>query len=360
MKLADYFPPGKITNPIKGKISHTKLHFQKVKVEVPARLNAMVFDTTSLTGPQKKFVYTAGELLFAVKLYTNAFVEIDTTSMGKIIIHNSSHRVAIIRHTALIMKKAIKFKHSIRIHAYNTFDYVHCGFGSSAALQYSVAIAINTIFGNPISQDDLICYLAQNYGEEVKNDPNKLIHVQSNGGMGAAAFYGGVSALAGESAIIFNKKIPTTFRIVIGIPRSYERLDAVTLMRKEEALFNQMKKSAKTSAQQIAWNVVHQLLPALVRDDYWGVGNVIDEYRFKSGSIETDGLMWPEMLKSIIKLRKLRKKLGMQILSSSSCGPAIFSLTMNVKEVQAAFKNAGLDTFLLTPDNDGAIITASG
>lgn len=353
--ISEELEPGTMFNPLKRKIRLLKPKIKQVTVKVPARINAMVFDTKSLVSPERKGVYTAGELLFSSKVYTTAKVKIRNDD--KIIVSKNTLRKSIVLHSALIMKKTLGFKEGFDIYANNDHKYPHCGFGSSAALQVAVAAAINEFYQNPIKKQEMMKVLSQNYGEEMMGNDGKLVHVQSNGGGIAAALYGGgIIVMSGESVVIKRKEFPKGYFFVFGIPKSYQIFDAKEMIEKEEKLFKNMTISSKVHADKIAWNVLHILLPAIEEDDFFRIGEVIDDYRFNSGSLETDGKMWPEMLEKMIKLRKYRNQKTMPLLSTSSCGPAIFVLTKNPKKVSKIFKKHNLTTFTSKTDNQGIII----
>jgi beta-RFAP synthase len=331
------------------------LRYKKARVSVPARINAMVFDTKSLVSPEKKAVYTAGELIFSAKIMTTAKVAV--TKKKIIVVSGKTHRKSIALHAARIMQKTLGFREGLTIEVNNMHSFPHCGFGSSGAIQVSVAIAINALFGNHLKPEELMKLLSQNYGEEISGNDKKLVHVQSNGGaLAAALFDGGMLVLAGEAVVVKRVPFPKNYSFVFGIPKSYQPFDAKEMMSREEKIFGDMAASSKNYSEKIAWNVLHKLLPALVEEDMYVVGEVIDDYRFNSGSLSNDGKMWPEMLEKMRALRKYRNESVMPILSTSSCGPVIFSLTKQPEKVKKLFETNNLSSFIAQSDNCGAKI----
>jgi len=355
--LIQEFSPGTIFNPLHKKSIQIKSTHKKVIVKVPARINAMIFDPSSLANPEKKWVYTAGELLFSTKLYTTA--TITKTKNESIIISKGTKRKSIVLHTARIIRKTLGTKDGLIIKVNTKNKLVHCGFGSSAAIQIAVAIGINELYGKPLTQKELMRFLAQNYGEEIEQNNNKLIHVQSNGGGLAAALYGGgMIVLSGESVIINREPIPNEYSFVIGIPKSYKPLDAKVMIRKEETVFKNMRINAANHSPEIAWLVLHKLLPALVTHDLQTIGSIVDNCKLSFGSLKNDGVLWPELVPKIMKLRKAMDK-STPIISYSSCGPAIFALTKKPQRILKIFKENSLETFTLKADNQGAIVKIS-
>ncbi|VVB75819.1 Beta-ribofuranosylaminobenzene 5'-phosphate synthase [uncultured archaeon] len=348
------FRPGRIFNKLKRKIKLKNPVKTESFVRVPARINAMVFDTATLVNPTRKGVYSAGELLFSAKLYT--FARVKLVKGSKILVDKATKRKSIVLHTAIVMKKTLGFKLGLEIEANNLYDYPHCGFGSSAAVQIAVAMAINDIFGNPLSPEELMKLLSQNYGEEIEGESNRLIHVQSNGGGLAAALYkGGMIVLAGEGIVILRKPIPNNYSFVFGIPKSYRPFDAKTMMKKEERVFSDMKRASELNAKDLAWIILHKLLPALAEQRLFDIGECINT-KFKTGSLENDSKLWPELMEKM-KLLKIFRCSSTPIISYSSCGPAIFALTSNPARVKEIFRKAGLNIFAAEADNDGAIFS---
>jgi predicted sugar kinase len=351
--LIEEFQPGTVFNKLNRRIGPIKLVNKKVLVKVPARINTMVFDTASLASPKRRGIYTAGELLISAKLYTQA--EIQARKDKKIEIEDKTKRKSIILHTARILQKELKLKNGFCIKVRTKNNLIHSGFGSSAALQIAVGIGINKLYNNPLSKEELMKFLSQNYGEEI-TDSKKLVHVQSNGGGLAAALYGGgIIALAGEAVVINQAKVPKEFEFVIGIPRSFKQHDAKIMIKKEETVFRDMQKDSTNHAPEIAWQVLHKILPAMKEGNIYQIGSVIDYCKINFGSLRNDGVLWPELVPQIMKLRGLRNE-KTPILSYSSCGPAIFVLTKEPKKIMKEFQKNNLNTFILKVDNQGAIV----
>lgn len=353
----DIFKTGLIRNPIKGDIARplTEAIYGSVIVDVPARINAMCFDLDTLAEPVAKSqgIYTAGELALSADVATKANIKVYKNDRIKIASGNK--RKSIIRHSALLMKKAIGFTEGLYIDARNVHDYPHCGLGSSAALQVAVAAGINKLYGSPISRAQLLKYLTQNYGEEINGDDKRLVQIQSIGGGAATALYGGgMVAIAGESVVINRSRIPKKFSFVFGIPSSYKKYDAKTMIEKEEAIFPKMKRASRSHAYEISWYVLHRLLPAMKDGDLMRLGDIIHKVKFEFGSLENDRHLWPDMYDILIQLARDRKKENIEILSYSCSGPLIYALTTKPESAQNMFEEFDLDTFLSAADNKGA------
>lgn len=322
---------------------------------MPARINAMCFDPGSLAIPVRPHVYTAGELALSAKIYTRASVRLLSTP--EVRVKSGGNRGNIALHAALLLKKTLSISSGLEIEAENLHAYPHCGFGSSAAIQTATALAVNTLFGNPLTGAELLKLLSQNYGEEVKGN-SRLIHIQSNGGGPAVALGGGMVALAGEGVVIKRKPFPDGYAFVFGIVPAYRPTDALRMFEKELAVLPRFKHASEEHRYLAAYLVLHRLLPAMEEGRIADMGDAIETYRFKCGSLFNTGQVWPEMLRVMKELRPYRRSQRIPILSTSSVGPAIYALTTQPAAAEALFQDHGLRTFRAEADNQGAIFHA--
>lgn len=349
----EIFKAGKIFNSIKGKINIPVLRHKKIKVIVPARLNTMCFDLKTLTKPKKKFVYNAGELAFSVNVNTYAKIEIIKNKKKSVTLSRNTKRKSIVKHAALMMKKALKIKDSFLIEANNVYDYPHAGLGSSSSLISAVCIAINEAYGKPINPRQLTLFIAQNHGEEIESDDERLIHVQCNGGSPSVALYGGgMQIIVGESNMIFKEKFPEDYTFVFGIPKMYKKCDAQCLMAIEKAQFPKMLKSSKDFSKEIAWKVLHELIPSIMNKNMKSIGDILQYYRFNTGSLVIDSRTWKGLYSLVKSLMKYRNEIT-PIISVSSCGPAIYILTKDPMKIEKILKDKKMITFTAKPNNKG-------
>jgi len=101
--------------------------------------------------------------------------------------------------------------------------------------------------------------------------------------------------------------------------------------------------------------VLHLLLPSVKDKKMKNIGDIIEYYRFETGSLQNDSKIWKDLLTLMISLKRYRKG-GTKILSVSSCGPAIYALTTDPDKIEKVFKSKGMKTFRLTPNNTGLTI----
>ncbi len=345
------FKIGTVFNPLSENHYNIKPYLKKVEILYPSRLNAMALDPGKIA-KNENLKYSPGEIIFKVKIYKKVKAE-TIANNTEIIISERSKRKPLIRHSALLMKKALNIKNGIYIDVDNQKEIRHAGLGSSSGLISSVACAINELFNNPIKRDALVRYLAQNHGEELDNNNNYLSPVQCIGGSAAAGLYdGAMLVLAGENKIIARMKINNRYKAVIGIPNDFEELDAHTLLKKEIKVFKNFIKTGKKFSPIIAYRLVHNILPVIDNGDLREIGNLIYEYRFKMGSIRNCSYAYNKLVDLAKKLEFLKEKNIAEVLSISSVGPAFFAITKNAGICKKVFSKNDLRTCVAELEND--------
>jgi len=237
------------------------------------------------------------------------------------------------------MQAAIGYKGGFNIEIHKFPDLRHHGLGSTGCLQAAVASGINLLFDFPLLPPTLIRYLAQNHGEEIAGNSEFLNPVQCIGGSAASGLIaGGVIVLAGESAVIGSAEIPEEHSIVIGIPEDCVPLDSLAQFEAEKRRLHRFLRTSERYREEIAYQVLHQFLPAMVNQDLKTMGDVIFDYRFRKGSIRNCAYTHPRLLSITRNLSSLKLKDRVDILSISSVGPAVFGIARDTQECEAAFR----------------------
>lgn len=349
-KLFNKYRIGTIFNPLDKNIDINGLKYRSVKILYPSRLNAMAIDPSKIA-KNDNMVFTPGEIVFSVKIYKT--VKVSTDNSGLITVSKNTMRKSLIRHAALLMKKAFRFKKGVYIEVDNSSEMKHCGLGSSSSLIASVACAINELYGKPIKAQELVKYLAQNHGEEIKGSNDMIQQVQCIGGSAASGlFSGGMSVITGGSQVIKTMMIPRKYKVVIGIPMDFQARDAYELMEKEEKNLPKFISTGKKFGKEIAYRILHELLPAMNEGNLKPVGDLIFDYRFGMGSIKNCSFVYPKMTTIAKYLSYLKRQQIVDVLSLSSVGPAFFAITTNTNECIFEFEKMGLKTFVAEVENN--------
>ena len=318
------FPVGTVFNPLPTKKVNTQLvnPASQVTVEFPSRLNAMAIDPSKIA-TNENMVFTPGEVVFAVDITKKVTVTLDENSTD-ITINEDAKRRSLIMHATLLMKKALNFDQGLHIHVENKNELKHCGLGSSSSLIASTAATINEFFGKPITNKDLLKYIAQNHGEEIDDDDNALMPVQCIGGSASSGLYeGSVIILTGENTVIIDEKVEGK-DVLIGVPNDFVPRDSEELLGEEIKNFDKFIQTGATYGKEIAYNILHKGIPSLRNNDLAPLGDIIFKYRFDMGSIENCSFVFPRINVIAENLRTHNDALKPDVLALSSVGPAFF------------------------------------
>lgn len=253
----------------------------------------------------------------------------------------------LIRHAVELMRAALKFKHGLRIQVKDGVDLRHCGLGSSSSLIAGVACAINELFGKPISDKQMVKYLAQNHGEEIDGNDEMINPVQCIGGSAACGTHeGGLVIIAGESCVVKTMNIPDEYDVVVGIPKDFKHPDSKYLMDKEIENLHKFLECGKRYGPTIAYRLFHECFPAMEcsKDGLRVLGDLIYDYRYNMGSIENCSFVYPPMIDLMKSLAYLKLEGRADILTISSVGPGMFAITKEADVCERAFQEKNMLT----------------
>lgn len=321
-----------------------------VTIHYPRRLNLMAFDPSKIAS-NKNMVYTPGEFILKVKIFKKVNVKVNQET-NKISASASSKRKSLIIHSSLLMKKALRFKEGLSIDVDSNSELRHVGLGSSSALIASVACAINELYDKPIKAKNLLQYLAQNHGEEIDGSRDSISPVQCIGGSAAGGqFRGALMILAGESRVVKTMNIPSDYKVIIGVPKDFVKLDSKELLKREQKVFHKFINCGIKYGPEIAYKTLHSVLPAMVEGDLNSIGDLVYDYRFNMGSIDNCSYAYPPLNKLASKLSFLKTQGHVDILSISSVGPAFFAVSKDIDMCKAVFDKENLNVFITEPEN---------
>jgi len=337
------FPVGFIHNPIIALDSPPDLnHAKRIKLRYPSRLEAMCLDPSKILY-NRALNYPAGQINVCVDLCK--VVTIEKRTDQNIIIDSSSGRFSLIRHAALLMKSALNIVDGWSIKVSNEHEMRHVGLGSSSSLIASVMAAINALYHHPIAPLTLVRYAAQNHGEEIDNDDEHLYPVQCIGGSAICGhFKGGLQVVAGAATPIFLMHLPDDLSVIIALPPHHSSADAAELMMAEEAMFESFDQAGIQYSQEIAYRMIHEVLPGLVKYDLEPCKQLVYDYRWKMGSIRNCAFSHPQLMHFASLIEPLVNDDEVHLLSLSSVGPVFFALTTAPDRIMTYLNTLGFST----------------
>lgn len=339
------------------KIKECKLLKDGLILKYPCRLDAMAINPAAVCY-NDSMVFTPGEVVISTKKYIIVTIK-KVDNDQELIISKTTKRKVLVKHAFSLMKSVLKFNDSFYIDVNDDGIPKHCGFGSSSSTIAAVASSINELYGCPISNNDLIKYLASNHGEEISDDDdNNLKMVQCIGGGATNGLVkSGIIVIAGKSTVI--AKMNYIGKIVIGVPKDFEVKDANYLMEKEEENLYKFKKTGELYSEKIAYELLHRALPGIANGSIKELADVVFDYRFNMGSIENCSFVYPKMIDIAKKVRGLYENNKCEFLSLSSVGPAYFAIVKNeeqLKECEKKFNELGMNVMISEVNNETYIV----
>lgn len=334
-----------IFNKFSGKlINEIKPIYKEIEISYPCRLDAMAINPSAVCY-NDKMIFTPGEVVVSTKKYINVSIKI-IDEKNRIICGKNTKRKVLVKHAYVLMKEVLNFEQGLEINVIDDDIPKHCGFGSSSSTIAAVAAAINEMYNHPISNKDLIKYLASNHGEEISDDnENELKMVQCiGGGATNGLMKDGIIIIAGKSTPICSMQYEGD--IIIGIPKNFEIKDADYLMKKEEENLWKFEETGKKYSREIAYRLLHNALPGMINNSIKELADVVFDYRFNMGSIENCSFVHEQMVEEGNILRKLYENGDCEFLALSSVGPAYFSIIKNENQREkciAEFEAAGMN-----------------
>lgn len=337
------FKVGTIFNKLELNVIKPNATFNEVKIKYPSRLEAMALDPSKIAD-NNNLKYSAGQIDFTVAIYK--FVKVKIINSSEDEISERTKRKSLVKHSIELIRNAIGFNERIYVDVEETLSLRHCGLGSSSGLIASVACAINELYGKPISDKQMVRYLAQNHGEEIDGMDDYINPVQCLGGSAACGTHeGGMFILAGENTVIKSMNLSNDYDVVIGVPKDFKHPDSQYLMEKEIENFDKFMQTGIKYGPTIAYRLIHECFPAMEDNNIKVTGDLIFDYRWKMGSIDNCSFVYPPIVDISNKIAFLKEEGHTDVLSMSSVGPGIFAVTKEGDYCEKVFQENEMNTY---------------
>lgn len=325
--------------------------FKFAQISYPTRLEAMALDP-SLVEINAENDYRAGQMILKVAIFRNCTVKVVEGS--EIVISKNSSKSVLCLHAALLMKYLLNFHCGLEIEYTEELDRRHSGLGSSSGCIAAVSVAINELFGNPIEKRDLVNFIVKNHGEEMDSMPDQIVPVQCLGGSAISGHYdGGLLISSGDRFVIGSGSVDTNLDVIIMIPNKYNFPDSKKLMDDEEINMGGFLRAGKLYASNVAYRLIHEVLPDLQLDSIQEAGKLAWDYRYHMGSIHNCSFTHPEVNEISNKLNQLYEENEIKFLSMSSVGPGFFAVLdpKHTQKYKDKFEKIGLECIITKPYN---------
>lgn len=318
---------------------------KSIKVTSPCRVDVGLIDYSAL-----KFTdtndYKAGEMSFAGDVYTT--VEVTLIDEDEILIDGD--RNLLVEHIAKMMKGVTNYEGGFKVKL-DQHDHQHIGLGSSAIALQSVGLAINKLFGSPMTNEELRDLIAYNFVEESDSVSELVFPGASTGGSFNTITNGGFVITSSDCQKIFHEDIPEDMRFVVGVPKvnvagpeaSETDVNCMSWERHNERV---------NAAKSCLW-IMTEIMPYWVKGDYKKVGNAFYNYTFFGGK----GMQMLFYRCGLHDTLFALKEAGIDGGWMTSAGPSLVAMTQDDNKteiVKKIFKDRGFETILVVKgDNHG-------
>lgn len=358
-KIVATFPAGTITNTCTINRNAVK-QGESICIKYPARLEAMALDPAKIA-TNDSLVYTAGQIDVCVALFKRVSVRIVPFTGREIEISERTGRRSLVLHAALLMRQTLGIRDTLQIDVEDELSLRHCGLGSSSGTIAAVASAINELYGHPIDPHALCLYCAQNHGEELDGSDDTLVAVQCIGGSAVCGNYSGsLTVLAGEATPIMRSAFPERYSVVIGIPIDFQHPDSRTLMQLEEDNMDGFISTGEHYGKDIAYHLVHQVLPDLQLGKFDSCKRLIFDYRWNMGSIKNCSFVLPRINDIAEQLRPFADDEAVAMISLSSVGPGFFAVTSEPERISKKFAELDMNTYHVSLFSETYLVESVG
>lgn len=262
----DFFPPGRIVNPMPTRPLVGDPVGRVCRVVAPGRVATFLCHHDYFNAPPRPSVYPIGDVNFVVDRHTVAVVQRTQGAPGETTFDIEQSRRPLAQHVVLLMRDLLDIDAPLRVTTRTMHGIRHGGLASSSSLQGSIALAINELWGAPVPRPDLARYLSQNYGEEC-GDEGLLVAMPSLGG-------GCASAMLAADAITIScddqsadlHDLPDDISVVLAVPTLVTLPDGgedFALFRRGADLFTELGRWGDVKREILETDLV----PALRRGD---------------------------------------------------------------------------------------------
>lgn len=285
------------------------------EVEVPSRLHASVIDMNRFDVGRPG----GGGVGFAVALFCRSRAVVcggrDVVARG--------NRPGIAVHLGRLFQAITGVPLGVEIEI-NDHGRQHMGLGSSIGTISAAAVSLNELFGRPFTQRDLRKLVAHNYCEEAAEDPRQLVPGFETNVGAMAAIHGGMVVASDHCELLCRMPFPEPMRALLVLPHIGPEVASGD--QEAQVLLTDARQRDRRDANEKAYRVLMDLLPAMFSGDLGTVGEVVYELTLlgsKRVECSLHGNRGQEIFET---LRRLREQ-GAEIVSMSSVGPAVFALS---------------------------------
>ena len=240
---------------LKKTFNNTSLKQEKVTVLSPARLHLTALN------PNKMIMEKLGGCGMGLALDFNNIISVEAlpSSDNDIIYHS---KTAVIKHCLIIMRKL--FNSNIHFKVTVKFDenmQEHCGLASNSMLSNAIIYGINCLFRNPLSKEDLIEILDNNFVEE---KDGFLVRDICTGIAHSTCSLGGLCIISDNGKLIKKFDFPTNYKVFL---IKTNKVNNLTNIKTQENIVDLLRKFDRNTFTK-SYMILNELIPALNKNNF--------------------------------------------------------------------------------------------
>jgi len=340
----DLFEPGtNLIMPIAARKAYP--HQSSVNIKVPGRIHISPIDCN-------RFAFGnpgGGGLGFALTL-DNTFSASLTTFDGLEALE--SHR-PLMAHWIALMKELLMYDGGITLTSHiSPHMRQHSGLGSSITIAAACTQAINLMFGEPFSLQELRKIIAYNFVESCQG---KLARGLETGVGSQVVLYGGFCIIGDKTACLYSTHLLDTLPVLLIFPNvkrpnmdQPESIDMLSRSLDLDASYRYVR----------AYRTIMDIAPAVEERNLSAIGQVVWDFQF-SGTHQSMIQAYDDGGVRIIEIMTRIKKAGAKIIGMSSVGPTVYAVSEDVNSLIIEAERIA-EPFLSTQiDNQGITVLNS-
>lgn len=305
----------------------------KVDIRFPGRIHISPIDCNRFAFGKPG----GGGLGFAVALDNTLSVSITEQDN---IVSLQSHRTLIAHWTAL-MKKLFMYEGGLTLVSnISTHMRQHSGLGSSVTLAAACTQAINLMFGEPFSVQELRRIIAYNFVESCQG---KLARGLETGVGSQATLKGGFCIIGDKTACLYSSHLLDNLPVLLIFPNvkrpnldQPESLEMLSRSLDLDASYRYIR----------AYRTLMDIAPAVEEQDISTIGQVVWDFQF-SGTHQSMIQSYEDGGVRIIEILTTMRKAGAKIVGMSSVGPTIYAVGTDVNSLVIEAKRIG-EAYVIT------------
>jgi len=357
------FKPGKIFY-IPQLTNKPKLKKGKFKISAPKRVTftPLIVDLTRIYPSYTPALsHCAGGVSLAVEDRTIIEIEINKSLSRNLLVHvNNERRRLLVKHAIKLFQRVTNLNFACKVNIFENYEKIHVGIGSSLSIFSSIIYSLNTLFGKPLDEMEVIKFIMLNYAE---NYNSKLLMPTLFSGVGIWSIVkGGINVIGGDFTLILHKRIPSYWRGFLLVPKDIS-IPFEYKKSPEISYINIIRFSERFDASKTAYWMLMKFIPALIKNDLKAMGKLI-----WYSSISTIKALLPILKLKHYSFFEIMEKLHLghkfEVVSLTSAGPGIYVLydgrNKNYQEVKNILYKEGISkqykVMPLNPTNRGIML----